>query len=184
MARAFRATRKGFTASLETPERELLHRLFADVITALEPEEQQEQDEFARLVGITENASIPEDPAVARLLPQGGPDQEESQEFRRLSERGIRDVKIAHLSMAQMDVQSSRLQLDEQHAQAFAAALNDVRLVLAARLGIESEQDAQRIASYTDWSQAEDVESYMALVYQFVSWLQESLVQALLERLE
>jgi hypothetical protein len=35
-----------------------------------------------------------------------------------------------------------------------------------------------------DWSQAEDVESYLALVYNFATWLQESLVQAMLASLE
>ena len=184
MARAFKNTRRGITAALETPERELLHRLFSDVIIALDVETSEGEDELARMVGITEDARPPEDPALARLLPQAGEDEEQSAEFRRLTERGIREAKTAHLRMAQMDVQSSRLQLDPTHAQAFAAALNDVRLVLAARLGIEDEDDAERVASYTDWSQAEDVESYMALVYHFVSWLQETLIQALMEQLD
>ena len=35
-----------------------------------------------------------------------------------------------------------------------------------------------------DWSQAEDVESYLALVYNFTTWLQESLVQAMLQSME
>ena len=58
-----------------------------------------------------------------------------------------------------------------------------MRLVLAARLGIRDEQDAERVAGYTDWNQATDVESYMSLVYQFVSWLQDSLMEAMLQRL-
>lgn len=83
-----------------------------------------------------------------------------------------------------MDCESPKLLLDHEHSMAFASALNDVRLVLATRLGIESEEDAQRVASYTDWSQAQDVESYMSLVYQFVSWLQDSLVEAMLSDLD
>ena len=35
-----------------------------------------------------------------------------------------------------------------------------------------------------DWSQAEDVETYLALVYNFMTWLQETLMQALLDGFE
>jgi hypothetical protein len=35
-----------------------------------------------------------------------------------------------------------------------------------------------------DWAQAEDVESYLALVYNFTTWLQESLVQAMVHSLD
>lgn len=181
MAKEFKNGRKGIVGGLEGPERELLIKLFRDVITTLEPEPQAEGgDPLDALVGITEDPQIPEDPALRRLLPQASDDDEQATEFRRLTERGVRESKIGHLRMAAMDCESPKLVLNPEHAMAFAAALNDVRLVLSARLGIDSEEDAQRVASYTDWSQAHDVESYMALVYQFVSWLQDSLVEAML----
>lgn len=183
MARPFRAGRKGITGHLEQPERELLVKLFTDVVTTLEPEAAPDEDPLAAMLGITEDPQVPEDPALARLLPQASEDAEEATEFRRLSERGIREAKIAHLQMAAMDCESAKLVLDDEHAQAFAAALNDVRLVLASRLEIRDEQDAERVAAYSDWSQATDVDSYMALVYQFVSWLQDSLMEAMLSRL-
>ncbi|MCY1464181.1 hypothetical protein D9M71_821740 [compost metagenome] len=63
-------------------------------------------------------------------------------------------------------------------------ALNDVRLVLAERLDIRDDEDAGHVHLMQDWSQAEDVESYLALVYNFTTWLQESLVQAMLQSLE
>lgn len=184
MAKEFRSGRKGITGGLEEAERELLIKLFQDVITTLEPDTPEDEDPLATLVGISEDSSIPEDPALARLLPQASDDDEEAAEFRRLTERSVREAKIGHLKMAAMDCESPKLLLDHEHSMAFASALNDVRLVLATRLGIESEEDAQRVASYTDWSQAQDVESYMSLVYQFVSWLQDSLVEAMLSDLD
>jgi hypothetical protein len=52
--------------------------------------------------------------------------------------------------------------------------------VLADRLGIETDEDAARLHGIDDFADAEDVEAYLALVYNFVTWLQESLLQALL----
>lgn len=183
LARPFRAGRRGITGHLEQPERELLIKLFGDVVTTLEPQQEPDQDPLAAMLGITEDARAPEDPALARLLPQAAAEEEAAAEFRRFTERGIREEKIGRLRMAAMDCEAPKLQLDDEHARAFAAALNDVRLVLAARLGIRDEQDAERVARYTDWNQATDVESYMSLVYQFVSWLQDSLMEAMLQRL-
>ena len=59
-----------------------------------------------------------------------------------------------------------------------------MRLVLAERLDIRDEADADHVHQMQDWSQAEDVESYLALVYNFTTWLQESLVQAMLQSLD
>ncbi|MCT1368240.1 MULTISPECIES: DUF2017 domain-containing protein [Kocuria] len=185
MAKEFKNGRKGIVGGLEGPERELLIKLFHDVITTLEPESRGEnEDPLEALVGITDDPEIPEDPALRRLLPQASDDDEAATEFRRYTERGVRESKIAHLRMAAMDCEAPKLVLNPEHAMAFASALNDVRLVVATRLGIESEEDAQRVAEYTDWSQARDVESYMSLVYQFVSWLQDSLVEAMLADLD
>ena len=60
----------------------------------------------------------------------------------------------------------------------------DVRLVLAERLDIRDDADADNVHLMQDWSQAEDVESYLALVYNFTTWLQESLVQAMVHSLD
>ncbi len=58
-----------------------------------------------------------------------------------------------------------------------------MRLVLAERLGLETEEDAERIHAQDDWSKADTVDEYLALVYNFVTWLQESLMQAMLKSL-
>ena len=76
------------------------------------------------------------------------------------------------------------LVLTPDDARHWSMALNDVRLVLAERLDIRDDEDAGHVHLMQDWSQAEDVESYLALVYNFTTWLQESLVQAMLQSLE
>src|SRR5699024_5496904 len=123
------------------------------------------------------------DPAVQRLLPDvraGTAAQEGSAQFRDLAQEDIRLGKVADLQRAYALAQPPSLMLSQKEAEAFGRALNQVRLVLSSRLEIEHEDDAERIHEIDSVDQATDVERYMALLYHFVSWLQETLMQALI----
>lgn len=123
------------------------------------------------------------DPAVKRLLPdaRSGDDADSgSAQFRQLAQDDIRQEKIADLQRAYALVQTPSLMLSQREAEAFSRALNQVRLVLSSRLEIHHEDDAARVHQIDSVDQATDVERYMALLYNFVSWLQESLMQALI----
>ncbi|MFC8303165.1 DUF2017 domain-containing protein [Specibacter sp. NPDC057265] len=184
MARAFSAGRRGISAHLEAAERDLLRKLFADIVTMLEPATPAHTDPLAALIGLDMDVSVPRDPALLRLLPDAVKnDAEASLEFRQLTERSVRENKIAALRAASLALESEKVVLDEEAARLWASALNDVRLVLAERLEIRSEADAEKVHQVQDWSHAEDVDSYLSLVYNFVTWLQESLVQAMLSNL-
>ncbi|MCO1338170.1 hypothetical protein BJH93_04560 [Kocuria polaris] len=135
--------------------------------------------------GETPALEPPSDPAVLRLLPDAvRDDPEASAAFRAMTERGLRQSKVAALRAATMVLESAHIVLDEAAAQRFAAALNDVRLVLAERLDIRTDADSERVHGVDDWADAESIDDYLALVYNFVSWVQESLMQALLETLD
>lgn len=141
--------------------------------------------------GAGESAPVraaPQDEALARLLPPGvhgdtPTEQAAAGEFRALTEDGVRRTKTADLQRAVAALQVNPVVLDEGHAIAFSRALNDVRLVLSARLGIDTDEDAERVHAVDDWSAAKDVESYMALLYNFTTWLLETLMLALSTRL-
>ncbi|WP_427018465.1 DUF2017 domain-containing protein [Pseudarthrobacter sp. P1] len=181
MARAFSNGRKGITGHLEAAERDLLRNLFADIITMLEPETPAHTDPLAALIGLDMDVQAPRDPAMRRLLPDVVRDDDAAAlEFRQLTERSLRETKIGALRAASLALESEKLVLDADAARLFAMALNDVRLVLAERLEIRDEADADRITEIHDAAEAEDVDSYLALVYNFASWLQEGLVQAML----
>ena len=123
------------------------------------------------------------DPAVKRLLPdaRSGDDAHSgSEQFRALAQDDIRLQKIADLQRAYALLQSGSLMLNRAEAESFSRALNQVRLVLSSRLNVEDELDAERVHAIGSVDQATDVESYMALLYNFVSWLQETLMQALI----
>ena len=100
------------------------------------------------------------------------------------TERSLRESKIGALRAASLGLDRNELVLTAADARHWATALNDVRLVLAERLDIRDDADADNVHLMQDWSQAEDVESYLALVYNFTTWLQESLVQAMAQSLE
>lgn len=141
---------------------------------------------FWDLVGSLHNDDVQvdlNDPAVRRLLPdaRSGPDADDgSAQFRQLAQDDIRQEKIADLQRAYALLQSGSLMLSHSEAEAFSRALNQVRLVLSARLNIANEHDAERVHQIGSVDQATDVDSYMALLYNFVSWLQETLMQALI----
>ena len=56
--------------------------------------------------------------------------------------------------------------------------------MLADRLYIVDEDTAENIAVFTDPSEIETQEEYMAVVYNFVSWVQDSLMFAMLDGLD
>ncbi|MEA5456129.1 DUF2017 domain-containing protein [Sinomonas sp. JGH33] len=183
MAEPFTYGRRGISGRFEDAERELLRGLFRDVVALLEPHDAPDEDPLAALVGITPDAEEPEDPALKRLLPNVSKDDgEAAREFRRFTERSLRESKAGALRAAAMGLEARDVLLDDAAAAHWATALTDVRLVLAERLGIHSEEDAERIHEIADWSDVgdDDVDAYLALVYNFVTWLQTTLVDAMM----
>ena len=181
MAKPFKSTRRGITGTFEPGEVRLLGSLFGDIITMLEPETAASTDPLAAMVGMDSEAVAPEDSALRRLLPDGvRNNDDEALEFRRLTERSLREQKIGALRSSALLLESNPVTLNPEQGRLMAQAFNDVRLVLADRLGIETDEDAAKLHGIDDFADAEDVETYLALVYNFVTWLQESLLQAML----
>jgi hypothetical protein len=126
----------------------------------------------------------PADPAVERLLPPGHrEDPEAAAEYRRLTERGLRERKALNLStaieaLALMD--GDKLSLDLEQAQAMVVALTDVRLVLGERLGLRTDEDAEALVERLDEASDAEPDLLLAAYYDFLTWLQESLTVALM----
>lgn len=181
VAKAFKFGLKGITGYLEPAERDLLRGLLDDVISMLDSDARDNEDPLAALIGLDMDVKQPSDRALLRLLPNVLKDDDDgSLEFRQLTERSVRESKVGALRATAMGLDKDELVLTLEDATRWSMALNDVRLVLSERLDIRDEADAEHIHSMQDWSQAEDVESYLALVYNFTTWLQESLVQAMI----
>ena len=92
----------------------------------------------------------PRDPALRRLLPDASrADPELAAEFRRLTEADLRGAKVAHLLRLRDALQGpgTAVVVPPSDAPAFAAAFTDLRLVVAERLGIRTEADAEALAA-------------------------------------
>src|SRR5579859_4868581 len=119
----------------------------------------------------------PQDPVLARLLPDGyRDDPDASQEFRKYTEPGLRSAKqqAAQEMLDTLPEAGGKIQLTHDQAQAWLKALNDVRLALGVRLNVTEEFEEQ-------WSRlaADDPQWAAYEVYAWLGAVQESLVQAL-----
>jgi hypothetical protein len=150
---------------------------------AAEPQPSEEQALFAQLEAQL-TVDPPADPAVARLLPDASRDDPEvAQSFRRLTEQDLRERKRGALGLAAAALRRpAPVVLDDSEAQALLKGLTDVRLVLAERLGIATDEDAEFLHAALaagarggpqEWAKA-------AELYEVVTYLQEELVHILL----
>jgi len=149
-------------------------------------------DELEAITGMrTGNSRRPEDATLGRLLPDfhrpdaGGADAEDAEgadaaaslnaALRGLHEPEIIDAKraAAERVLATVPPQGGRFELTEDDANSWLAAVNDVRLALGTLLdvgpdGPERLADDHPMAGHLD-------------VYQWLTWLQEYLVLALID---
>ncbi|HQF03880.1 MAG TPA: DUF2017 domain-containing protein [Phycicoccus sp.] len=127
------------------------------------------------------------DPALQRLLPAANrEDEQASAEFRRLTEAGLRARKAANLelSLKALRREGNAVEVDATVAHAMLVALTDVRLVLGERLGLRDDEDVDALHSSLAGRSDDDPVVHAHAVYDFLTWLQETLAEALLGGLE
>lgn len=167
------------------------------------------------LLGLDDTVvEAPTDPAVRRLLPNASPtDQGVGEEFRRLTQTDLALSKVGRLTalcaalvgddeplldleddgatdgvVVDDELGSRDVALEPADAQSFAGALTDVRLVLAERLGIVTDDDSDRLSSAIEqaWQGRADLDPRIELlgsVFLLAGYLQESLLDLMLARL-
>lgn len=196
--KAFRKRRRGGTVGVfEATEAHLLASLTSQVVELLRDRnaaDESDPDPLAAQLGIGGPSQPPEDPVLQRLLPDayrpgtGRHAEEDAADFRRLTERSLTTVKVQNAEAllaslidggltpglpSETDPQVE-VELDDAEVQAWLKALTDVRLSLAVRLGIETEEDAQLVGHSDD-----DATVAMAEIYDWLGYVQESLVTTL-----
>lgn len=128
-------------------------------------------------LGLSDSTEPPEDPALARLLPDAyRDDPEAAAEFRRYTEESLRSGKMAAAQtvLDTLPPRGGRVRLSAEDGQAWLRALNDVRLALSVRLEVTDDFDEQVADMRPD-----DPRYAYVWVYQWLAYLQESLVEAL-----
>lgn len=121
-------------------------------------------DQVGELLAFRDGA----DPALARLLPDAyRDDPEAASEFRRLMEDDLVSRKQANARVVRESLGDGQVSLSRGAVQSWLRTLTDLRLVIAARLGIEEDTDAG----------ADD--PFLQDVYGWLGYVQSSILDAL-----
>jgi hypothetical protein len=192
-----RRRRGGLLATFEPGEAHVIASLTSQVVELLRDrngELASDPDPLAGELGLSGGPSLPpDDPVLQRLLPDAyWDDSDESAEFRRFTERSLTSAKVANAEAVLQSLREAGLdetkvdeedvehqeplevELDPAAVQAWLRTLTDVRLSLAVRLGIESDEDTMLLHQSDD-------EAVMAMteLYDWLGYVQETLVTAL-----
>ncbi len=141
------------------------------------------EDDLAALTGLQiGNTSPPDDPRLARLLPDfhrpepGSPDADRADlnsALRSLHEPDIIESKVAAglVILETLPPQGGKIVLTPEQADCWLTALNDVRLALGTALDINPDTP--------DQLDEDDPRAPSLEVYHWLTWIQDSLLQAL-----
>jgi hypothetical protein len=178
----FRRSSDGVTARFARPEAAIIRDLVEQVVELVQPlPPVPDADELAAIVGMSDGGfddhELPDDPVLARLLPDAYRDDPDAAgEFRRFTESGLRSGKAecAQTLLDTLPPSGGKIRLTSDQAEAWLRSLNDVRLALGVRLGVTDDYDA-----LDEDVDAEDPRFAYVQVYQWLAYIQGSLVAAL-----
>ena len=172
-------------------EADLLRSLASQIVELLRNERavpDDARDPFEAMMDFSGPTTLPEDPVLARLFPTAYPEDDvAAAEFRRFTEGTLRDGKAAAACAIIDGLEEAGLppeltedglmidvELDESGAETWMRSFTDIRLALATRLEVE-EGDEEYWYSLPD----DDPRAQAHDIYEWVGWLQETLVGAL-----
>ncbi|ORW99293.1 oxidative stress transcriptional regulator AosR [Mycolicibacillus trivialis] len=174
-----------FRSAVDDREAAVLANLVGSLVEMLDEREgTAPRDELEEITGMrTGNTAAPGDATLGRLLPDfhreiDDPDGLDvpglNAALRSLHEPQILDAKrdAARCVLATLPPAGGRFELTEDDANAWIAAINDLRLALGTMLGVGPE-GPERLAA--DHPMAGHLD-----VYQWLTWMQEYLVLALM----
>jgi Domain of unknown function (DUF2017) len=162
----------GASASASVSDDEALDKLLAEAVEAAEAAEAAETGG-----GAAEPPRIPDDPLLARLLPDAYQDDPAAAgEFRKYTESSLREAKkyFAHSLLDTLPPSGGRVKLTGDQARDWLRALNDVRLMFGVRLEVTEDFEEQLASLAPDDPRIAAFE-----VYGWLGAVQESLVRAL-----
>ncbi|KAB8161420.1 DUF2017 family protein [Streptomyces sp. 3MP-14] len=187
----------GASVTLDDGEISVLRSLTVQLLELIGPDQGEPENADPLNALFAEGPSEPpSDPALARLFPDAYGDPESppdpaartrSAEFRRFTESDLRTQKrdrLLAMVRALDEARSARpeaggeavLTLDRAASDRWLGGLNDLRLVIGARLGIEDESTTEKLFDLPD----EDPRKPMVIAFLWLGSLQETLVETLL----
>jgi hypothetical protein len=171
-------------SEIDAHEAQVLRMLVASVLGLLSGRARDApHDELAELTGLRiGDSEPPDDPVLSRLLPEfHRPDPDAPSDrrvdlngaLRSLHEPEIIDAKLAAGAIVLQTVpeQGGRIVLTPEQADAWLASLNDVRLTLGTLLEIDDDTPER--------FEPADPRAPRLDVYHWLTWMQDSLLQAM-----
>jgi Domain of unknown function (DUF2017) len=173
--RSGRGARARLVATLDGQEAAVLRGLVAEVVRMLDARTAEHpHDELAELTGLATGPSTkPDDPVLARLLPDFSTDDTQlSGALRSLHEPELIAAKNGAASVVLQTLPSAggRVELDAGAADAWLAALNDVRLALGTALDVSEDMP--------DELPPDDPRAGHLGVYHWLTYVQDGLVRS------
>jgi len=164
---------------VEEVERLLLISMAEQMLEIVAPRQTNpDADPLFALIGIEPTSQRPTSEVLLRLFPDAyGDDDEAASEFRRFTERDLRQMKTQHAQTALEALQRSgdKVMLTYAMAPSWMGFLNDVRLALGVRIGIDDDFHDE-----VEEFDRDDPRLPLLGVYDWLTYLQESLVQIML----
>jgi hypothetical protein len=140
----------------------------------------------AEVVGLLTDGFDRDDPVVARLFPDIYPeDAEDAAEFRLYTEGELKTGKIDQAGAILAALPSNgggEVRLDAEAAEAWLRALNDARLAMGTRLDISADTDLGEELDDAVLRDPTSTRVFQLSVYAYLGYLQESLLNALIEQ--
>lgn len=173
---------------LEDNERSLMLTVFTDLAALLAEDaegddDRPESENWEARLGLVDRPR-PEDPALLRLFPDVDPDDEErSAEFRRLTEFDLKQAKAHNVRIILVGLsRGNSISLNHDELLAWMKGLNDLRLVLSVRLGIDTEEAQEEKYAHRD--QLGESEDLTLTLYDFLTWIQDRLTTTLMTEMQ
>jgi hypothetical protein len=191
MTEGFQRRRKGgVVATFSGFEADLIRSLASQLVELLRNERATPQDEdpLEQMLDFSGPTTVPDDPVLARLFPTAyTQDEEAAAEFRRFTEGTLRDNKASAAVLVIETLEEAGLpdqlgdeditvdvELDHDAAVTWMKSFTDIRLALGTRLGVEEDDEELWLALPDD-----DPRAHVYDIYQWVGYLQETLVEAI-----
>ncbi len=173
--RSRRGGRLRLVTTLDAQEAAVLRGLVDEVRRMLgSRSDEQPRDELEELTGLQTGPSTrPDDPVLARLLPDFATDDSDlSGALRSLHEPELIATKdaAATIVLDTLPGEGGRVELTPEQADAWLAALNDVRLALGTALDVSEDMP--------DELPADDPRAGHLGVYHWLTYVQDGLVQS------
>jgi hypothetical protein len=165
----------------------MFHREGRYCVASFAPDEVRVLRKVAtEVVGLLTDGFDHDDPVVERLFPDIYPeDARNSADFRRYTEGDLKTSKIDQAGAVLAGLPSATggdVRLDAESAEAWLRALNDARLAMGVRLGIDHDTQLEEELDEAVLRDPTSSRVFQLSVYAYLGYLQESLLNALIDR--